>query len=156
MMAVLLMLTMEKGTNPAGTFWQIIYSLFMFGIVVFLAVIVTRMWAKRGGGLFSGPNRLLHVLEQLSLGPGRSVCLIKAADKILLLGVGEKEIRVLSEYPLTAEFEELASPEVKSASAPRWLRSMTERASRAKTRGDEGGFLREMRKELERFKDDRS
>ncbi|MDI3257237.1 MAG: flagellar biosynthetic protein FliO [Kyrpidia sp.] len=64
------------------------------GLLVVLAVIwlvsrwVRRRWPRAAGG------EALRVLGTLPLGPGKSVCLVEVADRVLVLGVGQ-EIRVL-------------------------------------------------------------
>lgn len=51
-----------------------------------------RGWSKRLGG------RSIEVLESVSMGSNKTISLVKIADRVLLLGVSEKEISALADF----------------------------------------------------------
>lgn len=56
-----------------------------------------------------GPSRRMGMIDQVVLGTGRSVCLLKVVDRYFLVGVAEGGVRLMSE--LSAVEVEAAYPE---------------------------------------------
>lgn len=77
--------------NPIG---MTLYIVAVFIAVALLAVYALRLMARRWTGF--GGARHLRLLEQLYLGPQRSVCLIAVPGKVLVLGVAERSVDVLA------------------------------------------------------------
>lgn len=156
------LLISQQLAQPAKIdFWQIAYALFMFGLVVYLAIIVTRLWAKKGAGIATGPKQHLRLLEHLPLGAGKGLCLVKVLDAVLLVSVTDKAITVLQEFPMSSEFE--LPPNTTSAIAlPAWLAKVLPQSKAAGGTANEQteqpvqldqGFARELRERLRQLKE---
>lgn len=156
-----LLISQQLAEPATTTFWQIAYALFMFGVVVYLAIIVTRLWAKKGAGIATGPKQHLRLLEHLPLGAGKGLCLVKVLDAVLLVSVTDKEITVLQEFPMSPEFE--LPPDTTNAIAlPAWLAKVLPQGKAvggaaneqtAKPARSDQGFARELRERLRQLKD---
>lgn len=158
------LLIAEQLSSPeakTGGIWQTLYILFMFGLVVFLAVIVTRLWAKRGAGIATGPKRHLSLLEYVPLGGvGKGLCLVKAVDAVLLISISDQEIKIIKEYPFTSEFADMPSGRNMPA-LPDWLtkllpdRKTADQAveSNANDPGPRQDFAAELRARLDKLKE---
>ena len=100
----------ENVPKPASVSWWSTLA-YLLSLVAVFAVVVTLAYftAKFIGGRFnaarsSGGGR---VLENLPLGPNRSVCVVKIAGRVFLLGVTENNITLLSEITDDEEIETL-------------------------------------------------
>lgn len=140
-----------------SSLWQIFIFLCIFGLVIFLAIIVTRFWVRQGAGISAaGSRHHLRLLEHQPLGTGKGLCLVKVVDTVLLLSVTDKEITVLKELPWTTELD-VATPAAKGI-LPRWLANLLPNANPEVTSNDdqvpepESGFAKELRQRLERLK----
>ena len=81
-------------------------SLFaIFGFVVVMAYFAARFLGGRFANHLAG--RGSRILDHLPLGPNRSVCVVEMADRVLLLGVTEHMITMLSEITDSEEIERL-------------------------------------------------
>lgn len=100
--------------------WQIFYFLFMFGLVVLLSVLVTRLWVKKGNPLASSRGRNLRLLEFLPLGTGKGLYLVRVPDAVWLVGVTDQTVSLLREYPPTVELEEVVGG-AGGLTLPAWL-----------------------------------
>ncbi len=82
-------------------------SLFaIFGFVVVMAYFTARFL----GGKFAQQTAAGHggrLLEQLPLGPNRSVCAVEMANRVFLLGVTEHSVTMLAEITDPEEMERL-------------------------------------------------
>ena len=100
----------ENVPKPASVSWWSTLAYLLSLIAVFaVVVILAYVTAKFIGGRFnaarsSGGGR---VLENLTLGPNRSVCVVKIAGRVFLLGVTENNITLLSEITDDEEIETL-------------------------------------------------
>lgn len=73
--------------------WQLLQFVFFFALVLFLAYFSSRLLGRRyqfGGG------RYIRLIEQLPLGGNRSLWLAEVSDRVLLLGVTDHGITLLS------------------------------------------------------------
>ena len=144
-----------------GIAWLMIKSLVAFGIVVYLAITVTRLWVRKGAGIVTGPKRHLHLIEHLPLGAGKGIFLVKVLDAVLLISVTDKSIAVLQEFPMSPEFEVSDA-----ASTSNWLEqfisklrekaSATDDASSQQSPPSSLNFAQELRQRLNRLKEPRS
>lgn len=66
------------------------------GIAVGLGLLVKRFGMRR---IMPGRGRHLEVIEQVAVGYKRSVCLIRIADQVLVLGHGEQAMSHLATLP---------------------------------------------------------
>lgn len=147
--------------QSSSVVWQTIRLLLMFGLVVFLAVITTRLWVKKGAGIATGPKHHLRLLEHLPLGAGKGLCLVKVLDTVLLVSVTNEAITVLQEFPMSPEFDFPANA-ANSLTVPAWLSKLWSKgpASIESTAGatkppeqPDQGFARELRQRLQRLKE---
>jgi flagellar protein FliO/FliZ len=74
---------------------QVLQTLVALAAVCALAWIVLRALSLRGVGVKPRGTRELEVLEQLPLGPRRSLYVVRAGDKRLVIGLGEQGAPVL-------------------------------------------------------------
>lgn len=100
----------EVEPQPTGVSWlstiaYVLSLLAVFGIVFLMAYIATKFLGGRFNARISGHGG--RVLENLPLGPNRSVCIIEMADRVFLLGVTDQSITLLSEIIDPEEIERL-------------------------------------------------
>ena len=74
---------------------EAIFLIVMFVTVIALAYILTKKLASIGSLRMKGKN--MKVLETLQLGMNQYLCLIKIADKTLIIGVSKDTIRYIGE-----------------------------------------------------------
>lgn len=89
----------EVTPKPAAVSWwstlaYLVSLVAVFALVVGLAYFTAKFVGARFNAKSSGGGR---VLENLPLGSNRSVCVIKIAGRVFLLGVTENNITLLSE-----------------------------------------------------------
>ncbi len=79
---------------------RIIGALVALALVLFLAWWVLRWVNKRvpGMGAAGGANRLIKVLDRVSVGKNSTVVLMRVEDKVLLVAVSEHAIEKLQEF----------------------------------------------------------
>ena len=100
----------ETVPKPTAVSWWSTLAYLLSLVAVFAFVVILAYFAARFiGGRFnaarsSGGGR---VLENLPLGPNRSVCVVKIAGRVFLLGVTENNITLLSEITDDEEIETL-------------------------------------------------
>jgi len=71
----------------AGSPWDLIWVLFVLGVIVFLIVLLLRFFAKRNRGWWM--NRSLRSLGGLPLGTNKSLQIVEWSGRIYVLGVGD-------------------------------------------------------------------
>lgn len=73
---------------------QILYSVLLFGLVVFLAWLTTRLLGQQWG---AGPRRgrTLSVREQVPVGKDRSIALVEVGDRLYVVGSTGQGITLL-------------------------------------------------------------
>ena len=96
--------------QPAGVSWwstiaYILSLLAVFAIVFFMAYIAAKFLGGRFNARISGHGG--RVLENLPLGPNRSVCIVDMAGRVFLLGVTDQSITLLSEIMDPEEIQNL-------------------------------------------------
>ncbi|MCL6450686.1 MAG: flagellar biosynthetic protein FliO [Acetobacteraceae bacterium] len=89
-----------------GSAWQVAKFLAVLALVVALVVITTRLLGRRL--VMQRTGRHLELVETLSLGPNRALCLARAADRLLVLGVSEGGISRLLLLPAAATTRQAA------------------------------------------------
>ena len=100
----------EVEPQPTGVSWwstlaYVLSLLAVFAIVFLMAYIATKFLGGRFNARISGHGG--RVLENLPLGPNRSVCIVDMADRVFLLGVTDQSITLLSEILDPDEIERL-------------------------------------------------
>lgn len=77
--------------------WEIIkiifYLILVLGIIYLLANFLKKKVFQPTGGQY------METIEQLYLGPNKSLKLVKVRENILLLGVTDEKIELLKEWP---------------------------------------------------------
>ncbi len=86
-------------TNMLGYAVQIFTGLFVFVCILFLTYIATKYIAKKSS--FAMKSKHLKVIESISLGMDKTIFLVQAGDKKMLIGVCGKNMQFLSEITLT-------------------------------------------------------
>lgn len=74
---------------------RILAALLIIIIVIYVGVFLLRRMS--GNRLGSGRGRTIQVIEQTYLAPKKSVCLLKLADRAVLIGVTDASITMLTE-----------------------------------------------------------
>ncbi len=100
----------EVEPQSAGVSWwstlaYVLSLLAVFAIVFLMAYIATKFLGGRFNARISEHGG--RVLENLPLGPNRSVCIVDMADRVFLLGVTDQSITLLSEVLDPDEIERL-------------------------------------------------
>jgi len=91
----------EVNPQPTGVSWwstlaYLLSLLVAFAVVLFMAYFAARFL----GGRFNAARQTAsggRILENLPLGPNRSVCTVEMAGRVFLLGVTEHNINLLGE-----------------------------------------------------------
>jgi flagellar biogenesis protein FliO len=117
--------------------WQAFKFLLAFAAVVFLAVATSR-WL--GGRVRQGGAAALRVVGALQLGGGRSVCAVQVASRVLVLGLGDKQVSLLCALDDPADVGVLApgpgaAPTAMLQPFARQLRAAIDRAREVRRRG---------------------
>ena len=90
----------EVQPQPTGVSWWSTLA-YLFSLVAVFAVVIVMAYfaAKFIGGRFNARMSTGggKILENLPLGPNRSVCVVEMAGRVFLLGVTEGSINLLSE-----------------------------------------------------------
>lgn len=87
--------------------WPLIRFLLAFAVVLVLAAVVSRAVARRARGFGGSPFRLLG---GLSLGPGRQLCAVQVGRRVLVLGLGDKQVRLVDRITDADEVAALLDP----------------------------------------------
>lgn len=83
-----------KGLSGVDVAVQILSSVLLFGLVVFLAWLTTRLLGQQWG---AGPRRgrTLNVREQVPVGKDRSIALVEVGDRLYVVGSTAQGITLL-------------------------------------------------------------
>ena len=91
----------EADPRPSGVSWWSTLAYLLSLFAVFAVVLVMAYFAARFiGGRFNAARMAAsggRILENLPLGPNRSVCTVEMAGRVFLLGVTEHNINLLGE-----------------------------------------------------------
>ncbi|MFD0671726.1 flagellar biosynthetic protein FliO [Cohnella sp. GCM10027633] len=120
---------LSEDLPKAGSSWDLLWVLFVLGIIVGLIVLSLRFLAKRNRGWWM--NRSLRSLGGLTLGTNKSVQIVEWNGRIYVLGVGE-DITLLESITDTETVAALladhdSSEVAKGNPLPAWLRKWTAR-----------------------------
>ncbi len=107
--------------------WGIVRFLLAFAVVIFLAAAASRMFAARAQG---GRTAQLRLLGALQLGGGRAVAAVGVGQRVLLVGVGDKQVSLLMALDDASELQPPAgaqNPPLLGALDPRSFAAMLRR-----------------------------
>ncbi len=79
----------------SDSIYGIFYFLFMSTVILTAAFFVTKYLSRKGFNRMGNKN--LKIIETVSLGIDKSLVLVKAGGKHLLLGINQKNISMLAE-----------------------------------------------------------
>ncbi|MHB8926040.1 MAG: flagellar biosynthetic protein FliO [Bacillota bacterium] len=82
--------------NGLSLAWQIIQFLFFFALVIGLVYATTRLVGKRLGAPRGG--KFLHIVEGVPLGQKSGLYLVELAGRVLLLGLTEGQMSILTTF----------------------------------------------------------
>jgi len=109
------MLTFENGSKrkePAGLpemgsiLLRILGSVIVVLLLIYLVqVLIRRFWVRSHGK--GGINKFFKILGTVFIGPKKSICLVKAYDRVLVLGITEDKISMLTELEESSLLERL-------------------------------------------------
>jgi flagellar biogenesis protein FliO len=89
--------TMAPGAaSGAGATWQLLRMLLALGAVCVVLVVSKRVLAGRLAPARLRGARKLGIVDQIVLGRGKSLCVVRASGRDYLIGVTETNIRLLS------------------------------------------------------------
>lgn len=92
-----------------GDWLNLMLRLGLVLIVIWLSIVAMRWWMRRmNGATGGGSGHVLEVLESRSLGPNRSLQLVKLGNRAVLLGVTTDRINAVLEVTDPLEVERLA------------------------------------------------
>jgi len=119
----------EGPVTTAGSAWDLIWVLFVLGIIVGLIVLVLRFFAKRNRGW--GMNRSLRSLGGFPLGTNKSMQIVEWNGRIYVLGIGDDVTLLESIIEPETVAALLAEHDSNTANTgavlPEWLRKLTQR-----------------------------
>lgn len=93
-----------------GTVINTVKYIFYFAMVLvigFLAIYGTKLATTKYSSLTGGDQGPLNILEIKYLAPGKAICLVEIAGKVLVLGLAGNNINSLSEFVEADKVEEL-------------------------------------------------
>ena len=95
----------SAGVSWWSTLAYVISLIAVFAIVLVMAYVFARLIGGKLNARMSGQTS--KVLENLPLGPNRSVCIVEMAGRVFLLGVTDSSINLLTEITDEEEIERL-------------------------------------------------
>lgn len=109
----------ETAVKPVQSSWRstVAYLVTLFGVfafVAFLAYFVSKFLGNRFRNIDTGKSSKL--LDNLSLGTNRAVCVVEVAGKVMIIGVTEHSISLLDEITDEMEIAKLRSDDEQSFS----------------------------------------
>ncbi|MFC5532466.1 flagellar biosynthetic protein FliO [Cohnella yongneupensis] len=120
---------LSEGFQSAGSSWDLIWVLFVLGIIVGLIVLSLRFLAKRNRGWWM--NRSLRSLGGLTLGTNKSMQIVEWNGRIYVLGIGD-DVTLLDSITDTDTVASMlaehdTSELAKGNPLPAWLRKFSGR-----------------------------
>ncbi|WP_239617017.1 flagellar biosynthetic protein FliO [Cohnella mopanensis] len=116
-------------SGSAGSAWDLIWVLFVLGLIIGLIIFILRFFAKRNRGW--GMNRSLRSLGGFPLGTNKSMQIVEWNGRIYVLGVGDDVTLLESITEPEAVAAMLAEHDSMTANTgpvlPEWLRKWTQR-----------------------------
>ena len=97
----------SSGSRPEGVHRGLVLLPLVYG--------VTMLYSRRLTAV--GVGKAIRVLDAISIGSNRSVCLIEVGDRVLVLGVTQQQISTLAELTDPEEVERLRQHGARSAGA---------------------------------------
>ena len=91
---------------------NLILRLALVLVVIWFAIVAMRWWVRRMNGAVGNSGSHLQIVESRSLGPNRSLQLVRLGNRAVLLGVTNERISPVLEIDDPAEVERLARPSV--------------------------------------------
>jgi flagellar biogenesis protein FliO len=93
----------DSKDSGASSMWAVMGNLIMAMIIVVGAVVggvivIQKVGQRKMGNGIKG--KALRIVDRQAIGPKKSVCLLNACGRYLVLGVADKEITVLAEVEL--------------------------------------------------------
>ena len=95
------------GVSWWSTLAYVISLIAVFAIVLVMAYVFARLVGGKLNARMSGQTG--KVLENLPLGPNRSVCIVEMAGRVFLLGITDNSINLLTEITDEEEIDRLRS-----------------------------------------------
>ena len=86
---------------------QLLQAALLFGLVLVLAYVTTRLVGRRMS--LASPGRSMRLVDQLPLGQGRGMFLVEVGGRLLLLGVSEGSVSLLLNVVDPAEVQAFLS-----------------------------------------------
>lgn len=99
-------------------FVKYIFYLAVVLAVGFLAIYGVKLFTTKYNTLTGGGNELLNILEVRYLAPGKAICLVEVADKVLVIGLAGNNINQLGEF---TEIEQVQALKQAAAKKPEAL-----------------------------------
>ncbi len=103
-------LTFSNIQSPALSIWAVMKIFFLLAVVV--ALILAAVWAlkKLSPQLAAGKTAgVVRILSSTYLGPKRAFILVEVLDRIMLVGITESNIRLITEFTDPQEVAEIRS-----------------------------------------------
>lgn len=146
-------LTAAKPT--ASLVWQFIKFILLFTLVVGLVVLVTRFLGQRYYRLSNGKS--MRILDSVYLGPSRAVYAVEIGDAVLILGVTEHHVNLLTELSDGEQMEKVRSRAIADTpGATEWFgsvlgKALSVRKSGAREPGEFSAYFTQQMHRLQRL-----
>ncbi|MCL6472892.1 MAG: flagellar biosynthetic protein FliO [Firmicutes bacterium] len=129
------------------TIWDIIKYIFYLALVLgigFLAVYGIKLFTTKYNAF--GGGDLVNILEVKYIAPGKAVCLVEIAGKVLALGLTGNNINLLSEFTETDHVEELRKAAAKKPEPLQPFQGILERFSKRFSTPVQGKTVKSVKK----------
>lgn len=113
--------------------WSVVRFLLGFAVVVALAALASRAVALRSTAGGGSPFRWLGGLP---LGPGRQICAVRVGNRVLVLGLADKQVSLLDRISEPEEVEALCAGAETAAGGFRGALSQALGRARNRSGGD--------------------
>ncbi len=85
---------------------ELVKIMIYIALIAVVLYISMKLFKNRLHGQRQGKN--MGIIEQLYLGPGKNLSLVKINDRILLLGISQEKVEKIKEWPVE-EFPEITA-----------------------------------------------
>lgn len=129
------------------TVWDIIKYIFYLALVLgigFLAIYGIKLFTTKYNAL--GGGDLVNILEVKYIAPGKAVCLVEIAGKVLALGLTGNNINLLSEFTETDHVEALRNAAAKKPEPLQPFQGILERFSKRFSTPAQGKMVKTAKK----------
>ena len=87
-----------------GGVFEILFFLFIFAAILFLAYITTKVMAKKSG--IRAKSKYMEIVDKLDFGPDKQLYILRAGDEYYLISKSSKNVDFLTKVDITFDDDE--------------------------------------------------